>query len=380
MPSTTCSVPIWGGIDFMVINTDAQALDRSRTDTKLHIGVSITKGLGTGANPELGKQSAMEDQENIKKVIQGADLVFITCGLGGGTGTGAAPVIAEIARDLGALTVAIVTKPFDFEGSIRRHHAEIGQSDLRSRVDTLITIPNQRLVKIIDQQTPLVEAFRVSDAVLLQCVRSISDLITQPGLINLDFADIKTIMENTGGAVMGVGFGRGDNKAALAFAQASSSPLMEEVVLEGATGVLINITGGPDMTLYEINKAIEEQVNTKVDPDANIIFGAVIDESFTDQMKVTILATGFSRTENQHPIEEAKPEMETIQVAPQDYSNFDEPPYLHKKKPEPQATVTFAPIPEPQPVAQPVAQQPEPDAFPKVEREDILPSIFGHLK
>jgi len=367
------------GVDFVVINTDAQALNRCRTERKVQIGRNITRGLGTGANPSLGEQAAIEDRGLILEAIGDADLVFITCGLGGGTGTGASPIIADIARENGSLTVSIVTKPFDFEGSVRRRHAERGQSDIRSRVDTLITIPNQRLIKIIDENTPLVEAFRVSDGVLLQCVRSISDLITLPGLINLDFADIKTIMENTGGAVMGVGFGKGENKASQAFAQASSSPLMEEVVLEGAKGVLINVTGGPDMTLYEINKAIEEQVNTKVDPEANIIFGTVIDENLIDQIKVTILATGFTRSEKiPEPIRSGQKEgtLTTMKIQPSQYpTDLDEPAYLKKKRPEIQR--------EPQPVA---AEHLGPDSdpndlpFPKLDRHDFLPSIFGDMK
>jgi len=369
------------GVDFLVVNTDSQALSRSRTENKLHIGKNVTKGLGTGANPDRGEQSAMEDRELIQQVLEGADLVFITCGLGGGTGTGASPVIADVAREAGALTVAIVTKPFDFEGSVRRRHAENGQHDLRSRVDTLITIPNQRLIKIIDEKTPLVEAFRVSDGVLLQCVRSISDLITLPGLINLDFADIKAIMDNTGGAVMGVGFGRGENKAAQAFAQASSSPLMEEVVIEGARGVLINITGGPDMTLYEINKAIEEYVNAKADPEANIIFGSVIDESLEEQMKVTILATGYApATAPSRQEKDTHKELEPVSVSPKEYSNFDDPPYLRRKRPEEQKaarSVESTPLPEPPPAGE---LEPEPVPFSGRDSEDILPSIFGSFK
>ncbi len=372
------------GVDFMVINTDSQALSRSRTDRQIHIGKNVTKGLGTGANPALGEQSAMEDRDLIQDALQGADLVFITCGLGGGTGSGASPVVADVAREVGALTVAIVTKPFDFEGSVRRRHAENGQRDLRARVDTLITIPNQRLIKIIDEKTPLIEAFRVSDGVLLQCVRSISDLITLPGLINLDFADIKAIMDSTGGAVMGVGFGRGENKAAQAFAQASSSPLMEEVVIEGARGVLLNITGGPDMTLFEINKAIEEYVNTKADPEANIIFGAVIDDSLDDQMKVTILATGYAAAATS-PTEAkiARRELEPVKVSPKDFTNFEEPPYLRKRRPEkPPAVKKAAPAVDRTPLPEPPPEEIElePVPFSGRDSEDILPSIFGNLK
>ncbi|MDX9752369.1 MAG: cell division protein FtsZ, partial [bacterium] len=265
------------GVEFIVVNTDIQALQRAKTPRKIHIGKSITKGLGTGANPVLGEQAANEDRDLIRAELEGADLVFVTAGLGGGTGTGASSVIADVVKELGALSVAITTKPFEFEGTVRRNHAEKGQQILRKKVDTLITIPNQRLISVVDESTTLIDAFKVADSVLKQCVQSISDLITRPGLINLDFADIKSIMDTAGGAVMGVGYGRGANRAEDAFKQASCSPLMEEQVIEGAKGILINITCGSDIKLLEIDKAITTHIRNKADGDANVIFGVVID-------------------------------------------------------------------------------------------------------
>ncbi|MBE7560339.1 cell division protein FtsZ [bacterium] len=363
------------GVEYVVINTDAQALAMSKCPRTLHIGKGVTKGLGTGANPLLGEQAANEDRELIAEALEGADLVFVTAGLGGGTGTGASPVVVDIAKDLSALTVAIVTKPFDFEGSVRRHHAEHGQEELRSRVDTLITIPNQRLLKIVDERTSMKEAFRVSDQVLMQCVQSISDLITQPGLINLDFADIKAIMDSTGGAVMGVGFGKGEGRAMTAFQQASSSPLMEEVVIEGAKGILINITGGPDLTLLEVSNAIEENITKKADPDANIIFGMVINEDMKSEMKVTILATGFRSQQRRVEKPAAAATAESpAPAAPRRPSrdeeiNFKTPAYLSRERPFPDFLVES---PGGKGTKSPFAD------IPNVE-ETSLPSIFGPL-
>jgi cell division protein FtsZ len=286
------------GVEFIVVNTDIQALQRAKTPRKIHIGKSITKGLGTGANPVLGEQAANEDRDLIRAELEGSDLVFITAGLGGGTGTGASSVIADVAKEMGALSVAITTKPFEFEGTVRRNHAEKGQQILRKKVDTLITIPNQRLISVVDETTTLIDAFKVADSVFKQCVQSISDLITRPGLINLDFADIKSIMDTAGGAVMGVGYGRGATRAEDAFKQASSSPLMEEQVIEGAKGILINITCGMDIKLLEVDKAISKHVRDKADGDANVIFGVVIDPDMKEDMKVTILATGTSQGES----------------------------------------------------------------------------------
>jgi cell division protein FtsZ len=286
------------GVEFIVLNTDVQALQRAKTPRKIHIGKSITRGLGTGANPILGEQAANEDRDLIRQELEGTDLVFITAGLGGGTGTGASSVVADVVKELGALSVAITTKPFDFEGSVRRNQAEKGQQILRKKVDTLITVPNQRLVTVVEESTTLIDAFKVADSVLKQCVQSIADLITRPGLINLDFADIKAIMDSAGGAVMGVGYGQGPERAEIAFKQASSSPLMEEQVIQDAKGILINITSGPDIKLLEIDKAISRHVREQADGDANIIFGVVIDPSMQEEMKVTILATGSKQRDS----------------------------------------------------------------------------------
>ena len=285
------------GVDFVAVNTDVQALSMCLTQRKIQIGKNTTNGLGTGSNPNLGEQAANEDRETLRAELEGADLVFITAGLGGGTGTGASTVIAEIVKEQNAISVGITTKPFDFEGPVRRAHAERGQSILRKKVDTFITVPNQRLIRVVDESTTLKDAFRVADGVLKQCVCSIADLITRPGLINLDFSDIKAIMDYEGGAVMGVGYGKGENRSTEAFQQASSSPLMEEMVIEGAKGILVHITGPDNLTLFEVNQAIEQFINAKAVPDAHIIFGTVIDETLDDEMKVTILASGFKEAE-----------------------------------------------------------------------------------
>lgn len=315
-------------VEFIVVNTDVQALQRARTPRKIHIGKSITKGLGTGANPVLGEQAANEDRDLIRQELEGSDLIFITAGLGGGTGTGASSVIADIAKEIGALSVAITTKPFDFEGTIRRSHAEKGQQILRKKVDTLITIPNQRLINVVDESTTLIDAFKVADSVLKQCVQSIADLIIRPGLINLDFADIKSIMDTSGGAVMGVGYGRGAERANEAFKQASCSPLMEEQVIEGAKGILINITSGTDVKLLEIDQAITRHVRDKADADANVIFGVVIDSEMQEEMKVTILATGSNQIERRELKSRPAEERATIQ----DRSKVSvKPPYMEKK-------------------------------------------------
>ncbi|MFA5480300.1 MAG: cell division protein FtsZ [Candidatus Muiribacteriota bacterium] len=283
------------GVDFLALNTDAQALVSSNAKIKLQIGDKLTKGLGAGANPEIGKNAALEDKDKIREALEGADMVFITAGMGGGTGTGAAPVVAEIAKDLGALTVGVVTKPFSFEGRKRMIQAENGIKVLKANVDTLITIPNDRLLQVVDQHTSINDAFKVADDVLRQGVQGISDLILEPGLINLDFADVKAIMTEAGSALMGIGIGTGENRAVAAAEQAVSSPLLEATV-QGAKGVLINITGGEDLTLYEVNKAAEIIANS-ADPDANIIFGAVIKDDVKDMVKVTVIATGFSADE-----------------------------------------------------------------------------------
>jgi cell division protein FtsZ len=279
------------GVEFIALNTDAQSLQQSEAHVKLQIGADITRGLGSGSNPEQGRAAAMEDGDRVKALLKGSDMVFITAGEGGGTGTGAAPVVARIARELGALTVGIVTKPFGFEGSRRLQAAESGIAALADEVDTLIVVPNNRLLSVLDKQTSMMEAFRVADDVLRQGVQGISDLITLPGLINLDFADVRTIMSEAGNALLGIGMGTGDKRAVEAAAQATSSPLLE-TTLEGARGILLSITGGRDLSLWEVNEAARA-VQEAAHPDANIIFGAMLDEKLEDEVWITVVATGY---------------------------------------------------------------------------------------
>lgn len=279
------------GVEFIAVNTDAQALLMCDADVKIHIGAKITRGLGAGANPEVGRQAAEESRDELREALKGADMVFVTAGKGGGTGTGAAPVIAEIARELGALTVGVVTKPFSFEGRKRAAQAEQGIEALSKKVDTLIIIPNDRLLQVVERRTSIVDAFKVADDVLRQGVQGITDLITVPGLINLDFADVRTIIRNAGSALMGIGSASGEHRGVEAARAAISSPLLESSI-DGATGILLNITGGRDLGLFEVNEAAEV-ISGAADPDANVIFGAVIDESMGDQMRVTVIATGF---------------------------------------------------------------------------------------
>ncbi len=281
------------GVEFIAINTDKQALFLSKANTKIQIGDKLTKGLGAGANPEIGEKAANESRDEIAQAIKGADMVFVTAGMGGGTGTGAAPVVAQIAKEMGILTVGVVTKPFMFEGRKRMQHAERGIETLKGVVDTLVTIPNDRLLQVAEKKTSIVDAFKIADDVLRQGVQGISDLIAVPGLVNLDFADVKTIMLDTGLAHMGIGRASGENRAEEAAKQAILSPLLETSI-EGARGVLLNITGGPDLGLFEVNTAAE-LVQKSADPDANIIFGAVIDENLKDELLITVIATGFDK-------------------------------------------------------------------------------------
>lgn len=280
------------GVDFIAVNTDAQALNLSKADYKLQIGGKLTRGLGAGANPEVGKKAAEESREQIEEVLRGADMVFVTAGMGGGTGTGAAPVIAQIARDLGALTVGVVTRPFTFEGRKRQMQAIGGISGMKEAVDTLIVIPNDKLLQIVDKSTPMLEAFREADNVLRQGVQGISDLIATPGLINLDFADVKTIMSDKGSALMGIGIATGENRATEAAKKAISSPLLETSI-DGAKGVIMNITGGTNLSLFEVQEAADI-VASASDEEVNMIFGSVINENLNDEIIVTVIATGFS--------------------------------------------------------------------------------------
>ena len=279
------------GVEFIAVNTDLQALHYNKAVKKIHIGKSITRGLGAGMNPELGKQSAEESQNDIRDVLKDSDMVFVTCGLGGGTGTGAAPVVAEIARDLGALTVAVVTKPFSFEGAQRKNISERGLSDLADKVDTIITIPNDKILQVIDKKTSLMDAFKVVDEVLRQGVQGIAEVITIPGEINVDFADVKAVMSNAGSALMGIGESTGENKAVEAAKAAISSPLLE-MSIEGARGILFTIVGGGDLAMSEVNEAAKV-ITAAADPDAKIIFGSVVDKKMEDAIKITVVATGF---------------------------------------------------------------------------------------
>jgi cell division protein FtsZ len=290
------------GVEFLAVNTDVQSLHGSNADRTLHIGDAVTRGLGSGSDPEVGRAAANDDIDHIKNLLKGSDMVFVAAGEGGGTGTGAAPVVARVARDLGALTVGIVTKPFGFEGTRRRETAEAGIAGLRDEVDTLIVVPNNRLLSVLDRQTSMMEAFRVADDVLRQGVQGISDLVTLPGLINLDFADVRTIMSDAGNALLGIGMGTGERRAIEAAEQAVSSPLLE-TSMEGARKILLSITGGHDLSLWEVNEAAKA-VSEAAHPDANIIFGALVDESLTDAVWVTVVATGYNgdETSSRRPV------------------------------------------------------------------------------
>src|SRR5437764_9509183 len=281
------------GVEFIAVNTDAQALQMADADVKIQVGSDATRGLGAGADPSVGHAAAQESRDELKDALKGADMVFVTAGEGGGTGTGGAPILAELGHEIGALTVGVVTRPFSFEGRKRADQAEHGIEQLRERVDTLIVIENDRLLQVVEKRTSIVDAFRMADDLLRQGVQGITDLITVPGLVNLDFADVRTIMRDAGSALMGIGIAGGENRAAEAAKTAISSPLLEASV-EGATGILLNITGGPDMGLFEVNEAAEI-ISSASDQDANIIFGAVVEEAMGDQVRVTVIATGFDR-------------------------------------------------------------------------------------
>ncbi|MEK7154894.1 MAG: cell division protein FtsZ [Patescibacteria group bacterium] len=329
-----------GGVDFIAINTDAQVLLTNQATTKLQIGDNLTKALGAGGNPDIGRQAAEESREKIKEYLVDSDMVFITAGMGGGTGTGAASIIAEISKEIGALTVAIVTKPFAFEGARRMINAEEGIESLKGKVDTLIIIPNQKLLDVVDRKMTLLEAFRVVDSVLSQGVQGISDIITVPGLINVDFADIKTIMQDAGSALMGIGSGVGDNRAQMAARAAISSPLLE-VSIDGAKGILFNITGGPDMTMAEVDEAARI-ISEAADPDANIIFGSTLDEKLIDQMKITVIATGFNETRSRLAgmVSRTRPVAPTgmagiVSEKPEILENTNPEPFIPSDQPEP---------------------------------------------
>ncbi|NPV91479.1 MAG: cell division protein FtsZ [Firmicutes bacterium] len=314
------------GVEFISVNTDAQALNLSRAERKIQIGSKLTKGLGAGANPDIGMKAAEESRDELLQTLRGADMVFVTAGMGGGTGTGGAPIVASVAKEVGALTVGVVTRPFSFEGKKRITQGEKGIQDLKNQVDTLITIPNDRLLQVVDKSTSIMEAFRIADDILRQGVQGISDLIAVPGLINLDFADVKTIMYETGSALMGIGTGLGESRAIDAARAAISSPLLETSI-EGARGVLLSITGGSDLSLFEVNEAAEI-IAQAADPEANIIFGAVIDQAMQDEIRITVIATGFDPLP---PVPKQREMGKSIELRPMIDGDLDIPAFLRRK-------------------------------------------------
>jgi len=319
------------GVEFIAVNTDAQDLEMSKASSRLQIGKNLTKGLGAGANPEIGLRAIEEDKERVIEVLNGADMVFVTCGMGGGTGTGAAPVVAEIAKDLGALTVAITTLPFSFEGPIRKRNSQKGIEALRECVDTMLVIPNDRIFSIIEKNTPVISAFKVADSILLEATRSISDLINVHGYINLDFADIRTVMAGMGDALMGSGVGVGENRAIAAAEQAITSPLLDGADVSGARGVLINITGGQSLAMHEVGEA-STLIQEAVGDDANVIFGMVIDDELADELRVTVIATGFNRETQQAQTLQKPKEIKTGAFGATDFKILDKPTYKREQK------------------------------------------------
>jgi len=326
------------GVDFVAANTDNQALAHHPAQSRIQLGSELTKGLGAGANPEVGKKAALEDSSRIAEMLHGADMVFITAGMGGGTGTGGAPVIANIAKEAGALTVGVVTKPFNFEGKKRRKNADKGILELKEAVDTLICIPNQRLLYIANETTTMLDCFKKADEVLFQAVKGISDLINIRGLINLDFADVRTVMSNKGMALMGTGTASGENRAIEAARKAISSPLLEDVSINGATGIIINITGGPDLTLFEVNEA-SSLITEEAHEDAEIIFGSVIDENLKDEVRVTVIATGFNPvvqselSDSLTKVEAPKETAPVVSAEPSPSANLVAPPVQKREAP-----------------------------------------------
>lgn len=363
------------GVEFIVANTDIQALNAHKASVKIQLGSDLTKGLGAGANPEIGRRAAIESYNDIVEKLEGSDMVFVTAGMGGGTGTGGAPIVAKIARELGALTVGVVTKPFMFEGKKRMRQAEEGLRELRENVDTLIVIPNQKLLAISAERTPLLETFKKADEVLLHAVKGISDLINIRGHINLDFADIRTVMKEKGMAIMGTGFARGENRAVEAATMAISSPLLENIKIEGATGIIVNVTGGPDLSLYEVNEA-STLITEAAHEDATVIFGSVIDPNLTDELRITVIATGFAQ-EDQRRVADLRPDLAALlqqqqQVLQQQAAQSAAPTPMSAQAPNP---YTLPPIPAmpsmnmamaPQGMVSPVSQAPMFEVTPQV--------------
>ena len=362
------------GVEFIAINTDAQALHHSEADTKLHIGKSVTKGLGAGMEPEIGRAAAEESQAEIADVLKGADMIFLAYGLGGGTGTGATPVIADIARESGALTIAVVTKPFSFEGSQRAEVARVGMENIQDRIDTLITIPNDRLFQIIDKKTPLIEAFATVDSILSQGVQGISNLITIPGMVNVDFADVKSVMQNAGSALMGIGTASGEDRAVDAARNAIDSPLLE-MSINGARGILFTITGGADLGMYEIDEAAKV-ITESADPNARVIFGAVVDESMQGEISISVVATGFDQEQRPDEVQH-RTDQEDDEITPgiarddQVVEKKEKKPFFSAKATEfisatdnsaevPTAAPTSAPELEDEPVGEPVVKKAQP--------------------
>lgn len=334
------------GVEFVAINTDAQALHHNKAAEKVHIGKNLTKGLGAGMNPDIGRQAAEENRDEIQEVLKGADMVFVTCGLGGGTGSGAAPIVAETAKELGALTVAVVTKPFSFEGMQRRAIADEALENLKERVDTLITIPNDKLLQIIDKKTTLINSFKIVDDVLRQGVQGISDLITKPGIVNVDFADVRAIMGDSGSALMGIGIGTGENRSAEAAKAAINSPLLE-LSIDGAKGVLFNVSGSVDLTMLEINEAANI-ITESIDPNAKVIFGAVVDETMKKgEVHITVVATGFDADRvNESPME--KMSRMTVEDARRREKEEEKPRMTYPEKMEPKMIIEEKVSPKPQ--------------------------------
>ena len=370
------------GVEFVAVNTDVQALHFSQATTKLHIGKTVTRGLGAGMDPEIGLRAAEESQDEIREMLKGADMVFITCGMGGGTGTGAGPFVASIAKEVGALTVAVVTKPFAFEGAQRKAIADVGHERLAEQVDTIITIPNDRILQIIDRKTSLVDAFEMVDEVLRQGVQGISELITVPGLINVDFADVRAIMSNRGSALMGIGLGHGENRAADAAKAAVASPLLE-VSIDGAKGILFTITGGSNLGMYEVSEAAKI-ITQSADPQAKVIFGAIIDETMKDDVKVTVIATGFesrsgglikpkifasgsfqANAVRSTPMPQQAPSEppEKMSFTPPRYSTAPTPPPQPMYSPQPVAPELPPPAYEEEAMRRPAAPAPQPASF-----------------
>jgi cell division protein FtsZ len=350
------------GIEFITVNTDAQALYHSDAPTKINIGKGTTRGLGAGSMPDIGKRAAEESSEELKSALDGSDMVFITCGLGGGTGTGGAPIVAEIARELGILTVGVVTKPFSFEGARRNKQAEEGLESLREKVDTLIVIPNDRILSLVDKKTPLQDAFTVVDDVLRQGVQGIADLITVHGMINVDFADVRSVMANAGSALMGIGYGSGENRAAEAARAAIDSPLLELDIV-GAKGVLFNITGGTDLSMFEVDEAAKV-IAGAADPDANIIFGTVINESYTGEIKVTVVATGFDGENRRSDTMFASSTASATGPRVEAENELDVPAFLRKKMGGVRPTAPSTPTPAPTPVStQPMTESSSAPSF-----------------